>query len=324
MCTAVSFSVKDPYFGRNLDLDFHYDEKITILPRKFPISFRCGRAWNTHFALIGIATIVNNDPLYYDAVNEFGLAMAGLNFPHFAAYYPAKTDQENIAPFEMIPWILCQCKSVSDARNLLQSTNIWAHPYSPQFPLTPLHWIISDKLECLVVEPTVNGLRVCDNPVGVLTNSPTFDYHLNNLANFMNLSAHKSENRFADKLKLTPYSNGMSAIGLPGDLSSASRFVRASFVKCNSVCADDELSAVTQFLHILGSVEQQNGCCITESGLEKTIYSNCYNTAKGICYFTTYENREIFAVDMHRENLDFDQLIAYPIYRKLHINFLNE
>ncbi len=324
MCTTISFAAKDHYFGRNLDLDFHYDEKVTIMPRKFPISFRCGRALKTHFALIGIATVVNNDPLYYDAVNEYGLAMAGLNFPHFAAYYPAEASQENIAPFELIPWILCQCKSIEEARNLLQNTNIWEHPYSPQFPLTPLHWIIADQHECLVVEPTASGLRICDNPVGVLTNSPTFDYHLNNLANFMNLSPQKAENSFAANLKLIPYSNGMGAIGLPGDLSSSSRFVRAAFVKCNSVCDGNELSAVSQFFHILGSVEQQNGCCVTETGLEKTIYSNCYNTTKGICYFATYENREIFAVDLHRENLNCDQLIAYPMYNKLHINFLNE
>ena len=324
MCTAISFTVKDHYFGRNLDLDFHYDEKVTIMPRKFPISFRYGRTLKTHFALIGTATVVNNDPLYYDAVNEYGLAMAGLNFPHFAAYYPAKVDQKNIAPFELIPWILCQCKSIEEARNLLQNTNIWKHPYSTQFPLTPLHWIIADKHECLVVEPTVSGLRICDNPVGVLTNSPTFDYHLNNLANFMNLSPQNAENSFATNLKLIPYSNGMGAIGLPGDLSSSSRFVRAAFVKCNSVCDGNELSAVSQFFHILGSVEQQNGCCITETGLEKTIYSNCYNSNKGICYFATYENREIFAVDLHRENLNCDQLIAYPMYNKLHINFLNE
>lgn len=324
MCTAISFSANGHYFGRNLDLDHHYDEKVTIIPRKFPFSFRCGRTLKSHFALIGIATIVKDDPLYYDAVNEHGLSMAALNFPHFAAYYPAKVDQENIAPFELIPWILCQCQSIDEARELLQKTNIWEHPYSPQFPLTPLHWIIADQQTCLVVEPTVSGLHIYKNPVGVLTNSPTFDYHLNNIVNFMNLSPQKAENRFKADLKLIPYSNGLGAIGLPGDLSSASRFVKAAFVKCNSVCEGNELSAVSQFFHILGSVEQQNGCCITEQGLEKTVYSNCYNTTNGICYFTTYENRAIFAADLHRENLSYDQLIAYPMYHKPCINFLNE
>ncbi len=324
MCTAVSFTVNDHYFGRNLDLDFHYDEKVTIMPQKYPISFRCGKTIASHFALIGIATVVDNDPLYYDAVNEYGLAMAGLNFPHFATYYPAKTDQENIAPFELIPWILCQCKTIEEARSLLLGTNIWNHPYSPQLPLTPLHWMIADTRGCLVIEPTASGMRIYDNPIGALTNSPTFDYHLSNLANFMNLSAHTAANRFAENLNLTQYSNGMGAIGLPGDLSSASRFVRAAFVKCNSVCADDELAVLSQFFHILSSVEQQNGCCITESGLEKTIYSNCYNTTNGIIYFTTYENRQISAVDMHRENLNSDRLIRFPIYHEQQIDFLNE
>lgn len=323
MCTAVSFAPKDHYFGRNLDLEYHYDEKITIAPRNFLFAFRCGKSLKSHFALMGVATIVDGNPLYYDAVNEHGLAMAGLNFPHLAAYYPAKYGFYNIAPFEFIPWILSQCKTIEEAKKLLHSTNIWEHSYSKDLPLTPMHWMITGKHEAIVVEPTAEGIRIYNNTVGILTNSPGFNYHLHNLTNFMNLSTHQAENRFAANLNLLPYSNGMGAIGLPGDLSSTSRFIRAAFVKCNSVCNCDEHSAVSQFFHILGAVEQQNGCCVTQSGLEKTIYSNCYNTDMGICYFRSYENSDIYAVDMHRENLDSEQIIPFPMYKKQHFHFLN-
>ena len=324
MCTAVSFKSADHYFGRNLDLDFHYDEAITVMPRKFHLSFRGGEIMESHFAIIGTATVVDDYPLYYDAVNEFGLGMAGLNFPHFAEYYPRKEGVFNIAPFELIPWVLAQCKTAADAKSLIAKTNIWNHSFNSQYPLTPLHWIIADSRECFVIEPRSDKMHIMDNPVGVLTNSPPLDYHLCNLANYMNLSTEDDANRFADNLSLSPYSRGMGAIGLPGDLSSASRFVRAAFVKCNSVCNDDEMSSVNQFFHILGAVEQQNGCCRTKGGLEKTIYSNCYNTERGICYYVTYENRQICAVDMHRENLESRQLMCYDMFHPQQVKWINE
>lgn len=102
--------------------------------------------------------------------------------------------------------------------------------------------------------------------------------------------------------------------GLPGDLSSQSRFVRAAFVKLNSVSGDSESESVSQFFHILGSVEQQRGCCEAENGrYEITLYTSCCNASRGIYYYTTYGNRQITAVDMYQENLDSSRLIRYPL-----------
>lgn len=323
MCTAVSFRTKDHYFGRNLDLEYHYDEAITIMPRNYPLSFRCIDTVNTHYAMIGMATIVDDYPLYYDATNEKGLSMAGLNFPGNAVYFPEKENADNIAPFEFIPWILSQCATVSEAEPLLKRTNLIDIGFNAKYPITPLHWIISDQNRSITVESMTDGLHVTDNPVGVLTNNPPFDFHMLNLTNYLNLTHNEPENRFSDTITLTPYSRGMGGIGLPGDLSSASRFVRATFVKLNSVCGSSEAESLSQFFHILGSVVQQNGCVQLGSKYEKTIYSSCCNTNTCVYYYTTYENSQITGISLFNENLEKQSLISYPLITNQQIKMVN-
>lgn len=323
MCTAVTYRTKDHYFGRNLDLEYCYEEQVTITPRNFHFSFQKKNTIKNHYAMIGIATVADSYPLYYDATNEKGLSMAGLNFPGNAVYQPPKKDLDNITPFEVIPWILCQCATVSEAHTYLKKLNIVKIPFSDQFPLSPLHWILSDKSESVTIEPTENGLQIYANPVGVLTNNPPFDYHLYNLSNYLNLTSEEPENRFAPQIPLTSYSRGMGAIGLPGDLSSASRFIKATFTKLNSVSDESESSSVSQFFHILNAVAQQRGCVRVGDGFEKTVYSSCCNTDRGIYYYTTYENSQINAVELHRENLNAEKLFAYPLITTQQIHHQN-
>lgn len=313
MCTAISFSPNDHYFGRNLDLEFSYQEAVTVTPRRFPFVFRSGKVLQDHYALIGIATVSKGYPLYYEATNEMGLSMAGLNFPKNAYYPPAEQDKENVAPFELIPLILGSCADVTEALNMVNQIHLAAIPFSEDFPLSPLHWLLCDKERSVTLEPMAEGLRIYENPVGVLTNEPPFDYHMYNLTNYLNLTAQEPDNRFAPELTLQPYSRGMGAMGLPGDLSSVSRFVRATFTKYNSVCPADEAGAVSQFFHILGSVAQQSGCAQVGEGYERTVYSSCCNTDKGIFYYTTYENSQITGVHLYHEDLQGEQLVTYPL-----------
>lgn len=313
MCTAISYNTKNHYFGRNLDLEYSYREAVTITPRNFPLPFRRLQQRTAHFAMIGIATVADGYPLFYDATNEFGLSMAGLNFPGNAVYYEEVSGADNVTPFEFIPWILCQCRSVSDARRMLDRINLVNIPYSKEFPLSSLHWIISDSRESITVEPLSKGMEIYSNPIGVLTNNPPFDFHMYHLSNYLNLTHEEPVNRFSDKIALTPYSRGMGAIGLPGDLSSSSRFIKAAFTKLNSQCDGSEEGSVSQFFHILGSVAQQRGCVKINGAFEKTVYSSCCNTDKGIYYYTTYENSQITAVYMNHENLDGSRLVSYPL-----------
>ena len=116
MCTAITYKTKDHYFGRTLDLEYTYEEQVTITPRNYEFKFRTKDSLKNHYAIIGMARVEDNYPLYFDAVNEKGLAMAGLNFVGNADYKKSTPGQENIANFEFIPWILAQCATVAEAR----------------------------------------------------------------------------------------------------------------------------------------------------------------------------------------------------------------
>ncbi len=314
MCTAIAYKTKDRYFGRNLDVDRGYGETVTVMPRGFELRFRREGIMKSHYALIGAAYVADGYPLYYDAVNEKGLCMAGLSFPGNAYYFGCAEGAHNVSPFELIPWVICRCANVREARELLRDTNIAEINFSDELPLHPLHWIISGHDGTIAVESVRDGLMIYDDPVEVLTNNPEFGFHMRNLSNYMNLTSARPVNRFSGTLELEAYSAGMGAVGLPGDLSSASRFVRAAFVKWNSVAGTSEEESVSQFFHILSSVEQQRGCSRTEGGWETTLYSSCCNADRGIYYYRTYRSSTVFGIDMNREDLDGQRLVSYPMY----------
>lgn len=319
MCTAISHLGKRHYFGRNLDLEYAYTEQVVVTPRNFPFHFRCGVSVRQHYAMIGMATVSANYPLYYEATNECGLSVAALNFPGNAVYLPKSGKKENIAPFELIPWILSLCENAKQARKMLESVNVWHLPFSRAFPLTPMHWLIADRDLAFVAEPMADGLHIYENPIGVLTNNPPFPYHLQHISDFMHLQPGEPAMRFA-KNACQYYSKGMGAMGLPGDFSSASRFVRAAFVKENSVSENDDVS---QFFHILGSVAMPRGSVSVKGKPEITRYTSCCDTQMGIYYYTSYTNSRIHAVNMRKCPLLSDQLFCYPLCTAADFRLLN-
>jgi choloylglycine hydrolase len=324
MCTAATYKTKDFYFGRTLDYEFSYGDEVTVTPRRYPFSFRHMGRIESHYAIIGMAHVADGFPLYYDAVNEKGLCMAGLNFVGNAGYAEVTEGRKNVAQFEFIPWILAQCASTAEARETLCKMNLVGTQFNEFLPTAQLHWLIADEYEAITVECMDGVIKVFDNPVGVLTNNPPFDRQMFALNNYMGLSPRQPKNSFSDKLSLKTYSRGMGALGLPGDLSSMSRFARVAFTKMNSRSGEGECESVSQFFHILGSVEQQRGCCEVDDGkYEITLYTSCANADRGIYYYTTYDNHQITAVDMHREDLDSGALIRYPLITGENIRFQN-
>ncbi|MBR2875786.1 MAG: choloylglycine hydrolase [Clostridia bacterium] len=305
MCTAITFNSGDTFFGRNLDVECSYNECVVITPRNFEIQMRCLENLKNHYAFLGMATVINDFPLYFDATNEMGLSMAGLNFPGNAFYHEFDEALNNVTPFELIPYILGKCKDVGEALRELKAINIVNISFSKELSLSPLHWIVSDKEKSLTVESTEAGLKIYDNPVGVLTNNPTFDFHITNLNNYMSLYEGDSKNLFSDKINFENYSFGMGALGLPGDYSSASRFIKATFVKYKSMKFRNEQENVNQFLYILASVAMPKGCVLVKnSEYEYTRYSSCCNVNKGIYYYVTYNDRQINSVDINSYDLN--------------------
>lgn len=315
MCTAISYTTRKHYFGRNLDLEGSFGEGVAIVPRKFPWSFRFAEAPERPCALIGVATVAGGVPLFYDAVNEYGLGAAGLNFPKNAVYREKKEGACNLASFEFIPYLLLTCKTLDDARALLGRVNLVKEPFGEGFPVTPLHWMISDRTGSLVAEPTADGLKIYENPVGALTNNPPFPIQLSKLNDYLNLTPYEPVNRFSDGVELAPYSRGMGALGLPGDSSSTSRFVRAVFARANTV-ADGEESAVGAFFRMLDNVAMLRGCVRLREGVyEETVYSSCCDTDNGIYYVTTNADRSVTAFALRNEDLDACEHVFYPLPR---------
>lgn len=328
MCTALSFSVAGHhYFGRNLDLELSYGQQVVITPRNDLFHFHEVADLNHHYALIGVAAVMDNYPLYFDAANDHGLAMGGLNYPDNAHYADSQPGQQNVASFELIPWVLGQCATVADAKQLLKNVNVTNRQFSADLPASPLHWLIADRDSAIVVESDYDGVHVYDDPVGVLTNNPSFPKQLFNLNNYRTLSANTLQNSFSSQVDLNDYSRGLGTRHLPGGMDSESRFVRATFNKYNAHWGhQDELANVTQLFHVMHSVEQQSGLdqvATNPAKFEYTIYTVGYNLDQGLIYYTTYTNNQINCVDMNKVDLDGQQLTAYPFVDSQSINYIN-
>lgn len=317
MCTALLWG---GLFGRTLDLEYSYHEQLVFLPGRASFPLRTCHTPAPRHDILGMAHVEDGYPLFYDGMNAQGLAMAALNFPHSAAYHPRRDAMDNVAPFELIPWVLGQCSTTAQAEQLLTRTNVIQSDFSPTLPATPLHWIIADCERAITVESLADGLYVYRNSVGVLTNEPSFPVQLSRLNEFLHLSSRPPVNRFSPTLSLSPISRGAGAAGLPGDWSSQSRFVRCAFAAHNS----SQPSDVTQFFHLMSTVEVPRGCVRTEEDKEViSVYTSCCDLRTGTYHYVTYGNRQICAADMHRCDSNADTLFCYPLLTEHSIRLQN-
>lgn len=319
MCTAISYYTDSLYFGRNLDYESSYGESVVITPRKFPLS-----KTKDHYAMIGIAHVCDGYPLYYDGFNEKGLCIAGLNFTKSAVFGDKKDGFQNVAQYELIPRLLGTCANINEVSQTAETLNITGERFKENMPAARLHWMVADRNGTLVLEQTESGLNVYDDPAGVLTNEPPFLQQMFALNDYMALSPYPPKNSFAENMPLENYSRGMGAVGLPGDLSSKSRFVRAAFMRANSVCDGSDGQSIAQFFHLLGSVEQQRGAVrLDGEKCEITIYSSCMAPESGMYYFKTYNDPSVRSVSMKNTDLDGDSLYICPVTDSLHVTHLN-
>ena len=319
MCTAISLISKNTYFGRNMDLDYSFGERVIIVPRNKELNLKNGELITTHYAILGIGTVINNYPLLADAINEKGLGFVALNFPGNAEYYAVDNDKINIAPFEFGLFVLCKCSNIDDVKLLLKDINIVDVDFSNEVKNTPLHFMFSDKEKSIVIETTIEGMKVYDNPYHVLTNNPVFTYHKENVSNYMGLHNDKVINLIDKNINIKNYSFGQGAMFLPGDYSSASRFIKAFFVKSFVKMGDDENYNIIQFIKCLDSVLMVDGCVKTEHGYEKTIYSNCYNLDKLVLCYKTYESDKLTKIEMMKDDIGGYNLKIYNLNHAFNI-----
>lgn len=318
MCTCLLLNNGDSYFGRNLDLDVDMGGQLVITPRQYPFKFRKMKPLKRHYAFGGIASVIDGFPLYFDATNEYGLSIAGLRFKEDKKANKAIPHKINLAQFEIIPYILGTCKNVLEAMEIIKKLVILNIDFSKSVPSSFLHFMIADKKECYVIESIDGVVHSYENPYGVLTNSPSFPYHLDNVRLYLNLSNRVKEEANIGSLNLTSFTSGQSTFGLPGDVTSPSRFVKTVFLKFTSLCENDEKHSVNQFLRILDNVSFVKGEAETEENkYEYTIYSTCTNISKLIFYYKTYHNPAIKSLDMKKLDLNKNKLYIYPLSDEL-------
>ncbi|MBQ6819716.1 MAG: choloylglycine hydrolase [Clostridium sp.] len=329
MCTALSINtVKGNYFfGRNMDLAYFFNQSVMIIPKSY--EFRdlvTGNMVTNKRAIICMGTVIDNHPSIADGMNENGLAAAGLNFAGYAYFEKEPVEGKiNIAPYDFIPWVLSNHDTVEEVKENISNIELVDVPINEKTPCPTLHWMISDKSgNSIVVEKTKEKLTYYNNPVGVLTNNPTFDWHLTNLNEYIYLTPNSPKDTEWSSQELTPLGIGAGTLGIPGDFASVSRFVRAAYIRANEPIIDNDINAVTQFFHMLDYVKMIRGGVMTKEGLEDlTLYSSCMDQEKGVYYYKTYGNNRINAVDMKKENLEGKELKIFEYKNNQDINYQN-
>lgn len=324
MCTCIAYRDGNRFFGRNLDLDHSFEEQIMVTPRRYAMHFCYVPDMEQHYAMAGMAAGISGYPLYADAVNETGLAMAALYFPDNASYSRPREGRYNIASFEVIPWILGQCRNLEEVRSIAGSMNITDDSYQDSLPPAPLHWMVSDLRHSLVLEPVEEGLRLYENPFEVLTNNPPFPYHMARMQDILSLTSAYPQNRFSSELRLEPYGEGMGALGLPGDTSPASRFLRAAFLRFHSYSKENPLSGLIQMFHMLSQTSVLRGSVVTkDGGYDLTRYTCCIDQERLVYYYRTYDSFQIHALDLTRSNLESEHLQSYKLSQERKIFYHN-
>lgn len=316
MCLALTFNYKDQfYFGRNLDLDYHFGELPIVVPRRHVINFKFLPNITLDTALIGIGTVVDGYPLYAEAMNESGLCIAGLNYFPNAYYFPNATkDNTNLAPYELILYLLGNAKTVNEAKALLTNIRLVAEPFKENMPLSYLHFLLADKTSSIVIEPNEDGIKIYDNPYGILTNNPSFPFHLDNIKMYGNISPEFHVNSFTTLNNLDSFCVGLPARGLPGDPSSPSRFVRSTYLKSQLLKFDlSKANIVKELFHIFYAMSLTNGMCKASSGnFEITIYTSLFDVNNMKFYYSTYEELEIKEIDF-KKYLETEDITTFPL-----------
>lgn len=329
MCTGLSIKSNEGkyFFGRNMDLAYNFNQEIIIMPKSYQFQDKVtGGMITNKRAIIGMGTVIDNHPTMADAMNENGLACAGLNFAGYAYFEPKPVEGKiNIAPYDFIQWTLSNHETVDEVKNNIKNIDLVDIPLNEKTPCPTLHWMVSDKTgKSIVIEKTKDKLAVHDNPVGVMTNNPTFDWHLTNLDEYLYLTpAYPKDTKWSNR-ELTPLGIGAGNLGIPGDFGSVSRFVRIAYIRANMPSIENDITAVTQFFHMLDYVKMVKGGVITQEGLQDlTLYSSCMDLEKCTYYYKTYDNNRINAVEMKKEDLSDGQLKRFPYITTQDINYQN-
>lgn len=315
-CTGILLQAEDSSTvnGRTVEFGLPLKMHVAVIPRNMAFTGKTplgkGMAYTSKYAAIGI--YVFEDPALMDGVNEKGLTAAAFYFPGYAEY--AKTTKANrsiaLSPVDFTHWILTQFATIEELKAALENVVIaptvlegWGD--APP----PFHYVVYDlEGKSIVIEPLNGSLKVYENPLGVITNSPTFDWHMTNLNNYINLTAFNVSSSTLGDLSLTAFGQGTGMLGLPGDFTPPSRFVRAAFFSAAALLAQDSDQAVDQVFHILNQFDIPLGTAREKEG-DKTSYdftqlTSVKNPKTGQYFYRSYEDQTIRFVTLSQFDLN--------------------
>lgn len=319
-CTGIKLSAKDGSIvhGRTLEFGIKIDSSIVVVPRDFEFTGTTskgpGLKYKAKYGTVGV--IAFDNPALMDGLNEKGLAVGTFYFPGFAGYTPLTAENQSVAlsPVEFPNWILTQFATIDEVKENLSKVIIAPTIVQQWGPApAPFHYIVFDKDgKSLVIEPRDGKLLTYDNPLGTFTNSPNFDWHMTNLRNYINLTTLNAKPLKVDGLTFNSFGQGSGMVGLPGDFTPPSRFVRAAIFSITATPSADADEGVAQAFHILNQFDIPIGAAQTKEG--NVVYSDytqvtCVRDPQSLkYYFKTYDDQNIKVVDLNSFDLNAKSL----------------
>lgn len=315
MCTCLRVKAKDKtiVIGRTMEFGIDPGSKITVFPRNFNYETigannKPGHSWTGKYGFVGMDMF--GLPMVSDGINEKGLYVGDLYLPGFAEYQKVPDGEEgnSMTPVDVAGFLLSQCENIAEVVDLIKKVYVWGW-YADQIKsIPPLHYAVHDASgKSVVIEYIKGELKIHDNPIGILTNSPDYDWHMVNLRNFINLSATNVPLLKLDGDTLTQIGQGSGMLGLPGDATPPSRFVRATALTQSLVQPIDGKSAVNAAYHLMNNFDLPIGFAKSmETGkptYDFTFWTTLSDLTNKEYYYRGYENVSVFKVSL--KDIDF-------------------
>lgn len=316
-CTGLQLKALDGSYvnGRTVEFGVALDIAGLIVPRNMDFKGTlpdgtAGLAYKSKYGAIGANTF--GEAAIVDGINEKGLSVGMFYFPGYATYATITPQNKThaLSPTEFPNWILTQFSTVDEVKAAI--SNVVIAPTTPKnWPgLPPFHYIVYDQSgKSIAIEPTDGQLKVYDNPIGVFTNSPTFDWQITNIANYINLSPNNTVTKTIDNMQIKQFGEGSGMHGLPGDFTPPSRFIRATIFSNTAVPVNNADQAVLQAFHILNQFDIPVGAVRTVMSNsqmipEYTLATTVKDTRNLNYYFRTYDDQTIKVINLAKCDLN--------------------
>jgi choloylglycine hydrolase len=316
-CTGITIRPKDGSIIVARTLEFALDTKsnIIVLPRgqEYVGSTPTGKPglhWTNKYGVVG--TNAFNMPVTLDGLNEKGLSVGLFYYPGYAQYENVKAADagKTLAPWELGIFLLGTCADVREAVIAAKFVHVGAVVQPDMGFVPPVHYVVTDAQgNSVVLEPTNGEIIVHANPLGVITNSPSFDWHMTNLSNYVNLTVTNLPQIVVDGKEIKGFGQGSGMLGLPGDFTPPSRFVRAVAFSQSALPVESAREGVLQAFHILNQFDIPKGAAreADEHGqtmADYTLWTSVADLKNLRYYYRTYENSRIRMVDLKAVDLN--------------------